>query len=297
MKRLFFARIPVFKKGYVWRKGQDGHLYLTQNLLGEPGPTADWPGEEEDTYHREPGYEAGPMFWPQHADDLPPEHFRYYDPLQADALFMVFSDLADQLDAPSAATDPNEEELVAMLDFCNNFGVYSVTRHYAVGNQILGIRDLTPQRLRAHTHELRAMVNTWEEARRGDAAAAANLRDGLARSQLTSGVATYHSSNRNPFELRFQVQDLLHAMWFQFALAVDEGTKYRRCEVCNKPFEVSPEANRSDRRTCSNACRFKAYRNRIKKAREMRADGRTLRKIAKELGSDMKTIKGWVGEK
>ena len=96
--------------------------------------------------------------------------------------------------------------------------------------------------------------------------------------------------------LQLDLDDLVPVMWLQFALAVAEDKKYRRCELCGKQFELSPDVTRSDRRFCADTCRVKSYQRRQAKARKMRAAGAHLREIVKIVGSDSKTIKRWLGE-
>jgi hypothetical protein len=97
-------------------------------------------------------------------------------------------------------------------------------------------------------------------------------------------------------ELVTRPSNLLSALWFQFALSISGRKNYRPCEVCGRAMEMSPDVNRADRRYCSDACRSRAMRRRQKKAAEMRQAGKTLREIAKATGSDMATIKNWLGE-
>ena len=90
--------------------------------------------------------------------------------------------------------------------------------------------------------------------------------------------------------------NLLGALWFQFASSISGNKSYRGCEVCGRAMEMSPDVNRADRRYCSDACRSRALRRRQKQATDMRAAGKKLREIAKATGSDMATIKKWLGE-
>ncbi len=55
---------------------------------------------------------------------------------------------------------------------------------------------------------------------------------------------------------------LLGAIWLQFALSVERGSSFRRCQECGKWFEVSPKTGRSDKLFCSTVCRVKAFRKR-----------------------------------
>jgi hypothetical protein len=100
-----------------------------------------------------------------------------------------------------------------------------------------------------------------------------------------------------------QPYSLLGAAVLQLAEAVRDGREPRVCPSCGRWFDVAPAgarpgsapgAARSDRTTCSTACRSKLYRARREEARRLRAAGRTLRQVAKELGSDVATVRGWV---
>lgn len=91
-------------------------------------------------------------------------------------------------------------------------------------------------------------------------------------------------------------QSLIGALWLQFARAITGRKAYRRCEECGTWFEVSPEAARTNRIYCSNACRTKAYRRRKVQAQQMYAAGKAVREIAEALGSDEATVAGWIKE-
>jgi hypothetical protein len=89
---------------------------------------------------------------------------------------------------------------------------------------------------------------------------------------------------------------LLGAIYLQLAHAVARNRSSRRCEVCSRWFELDPAKTRVDRRTCSNTCRTKSYRNRQYRARDLHAQGKTLREIARAVGSNVTTVKNWIKE-
>jgi hypothetical protein len=99
--------------------------------------------------------------------------------------------------------------------------------------------------------------------------------------------------------LRLQTvpQSLLGAMWLQFAFAIDGDTEHRRCEACGNWFAIAPDTARPDRQYCSNACRSRAYRRRMERARELHAQGKKPAAIAKDLGTDGDTVKKWLKQK
>jgi hypothetical protein len=90
-------------------------------------------------------------------------------------------------------------------------------------------------------------------------------------------------------------RNLLGALWLQFS-EVYAGKELRRCLECKEWFAVRGRGprTRSDVQFCSVACRNRAYRGRQEQARQLHAGGKTARQIAAELGSDVKTVKGWV---
>ena len=100
-------------------------------------------------------------------------------------------------------------------------------------------------------------------------------------------------STRFTSKLCFQPSSLASALWLQLAEAIDNDKSFARCVLCRKAFTVT-EDKRADSTFCGNACRQRSYRARQKRARELRASGASLRAIARELGSNITTIKGWV---
>jgi hypothetical protein len=86
-------------------------------------------------------------------------------------------------------------------------------------------------------------------------------------------------------------QSLIGALWLQLAGAIGTGTQFRRCDRCGAWFEVS---GRVDRKLCSGACRSASYRGRQEQARQLAAEGKGFREIARELGSNAATVRKWV---
>jgi hypothetical protein len=94
--------------------------------------------------------------------------------------------------------------------------------------------------------------------------------------------------------------NLFGVIALQFALEVHTQRRPQRCQVCGRWFDLGrvPERSRrltrSDRETCSNACRTRAYRQRQASARQMFAEGKSAREIAKALDCQLDAVKGWV---
>jgi hypothetical protein len=99
---------------------------------------------------------------------------------------------------------------------------------------------------------------------------------------------------RNPdLGIQLAPTSLIAAIWLQLALAVDGDKNYRRCEACRKWFELSADV-RGDAKFCKQACRFKAYRGRQQRARDLHSAGVAVGKIAAELDTEIATVKGWL---
>jgi hypothetical protein len=146
--------------------------------------------------------------------------------------------------------------------------------------------------------ELRACVRRWDEVQGGSGGRREmeGVKDTidlqLEKEELR--VAFAEDETTGAFSLQVEPRSLLGALWAQFAVAVGEAKKFRQCRTCGRWFELSPEAARTNRRFCSEACRSKAYRGRKERARELAAQGRTPDDIARELDSDLETVRSWL---
>jgi hypothetical protein len=70
-------------------------------------------------------------------------------------------------------------------------------------------------------------------------------------------------------QLFIRPHSLIGVLWLQFAQAIDGHKTYRECLHCGKWFELSPELGiRKHRVYCSNACRTRAYRDRVNHVQE-----------------------------
>ncbi len=96
--------------------------------------------------------------------------------------------------------------------------------------------------------------------------------------------------------LRFYPDDLLRAMWLQFAQAI-AGNKTQRMCVCGNWFEISAaDDGRTTRRMfCSDPCKSRDYRRRKALAESLHQSGATPEEIAASTGTDVSTIRQWLG--
>jgi hypothetical protein len=102
-------------------------------------------------------------------------------------------------------------------------------------------------------------------------------------------------------ELVFGPSNLLGAMVCQFAAALHGAWPFKECAFCHKFFRLAPGVNRADRLTCSHTCKQYLHNSRVESARRLRAEGRTVRQIVKELGvkpygekSAVNIVNGWI---
>jgi hypothetical protein len=99
--------------------------------------------------------------------------------------------------------------------------------------------------------------------------------------------------------LYFVPENLLGVAWLQFAEVINGNKPIRQCAACKGWIVISTEGtgNRSNRSTCSNACRMKVYYGRQLKARELSERGLSIKQIAKSLRADEQSVHSWVGSK
>jgi hypothetical protein len=71
-------------------------------------------------------------------------------------------------------------------------------------------------------------------------------------------------TSKQPNELHLVLEpiNLLAALWFQFAGAIDGATSFSPCQECSAWIDTVPGSNRPDKIYCSDACRMRAYRKR-----------------------------------
>jgi hypothetical protein len=98
-----------------------------------------------------------------------------------------------------------------------------------------------------------------------------------------------------------KVDTLLQSLWIQLAYSLVEGSEYKRCKVCSKPFAVGKLPNGRtvprDKESCSENCRVKLCQSKQRKARKMQAEGKKPQEIAKAVNSKIETVKRWLGKK
>jgi hypothetical protein len=106
------------------------------------------------------------------------------------------------------------------------------------------------------------------------------------------------SADRKP-GIVLQAAGLLTVMWLQFARAIEGNKKPRACKDCGKWFEVSAEDDgRTARRLfCTEACKTRDYRRRKDRAQQLKAEGMSVKAIAKDIDTDLDTIKKWITTK
>jgi hypothetical protein len=80
--------------------------------------------------------------------------------------------------------------------------------------------------------------------------------------------------------ITFRPKNLLSAIWIQFAQAITEELKMRRCEYCGKYFQVGPGAAREDARFCKDVCRATAWGKRKSEQKNIVKSPKRAKKLA-----------------
>ena len=109
-----------------------------------------------------------------------------------------------------------------------------------------------------------------------------------------ASVSLSPAESRDRSKLAIIPRSLEAAIWIQFGLAVVETKTHRNCDVCGRPFEVSPQVARTNRTLCSSACKAKAHRQRRDRALKLAAQGLKPRQIASRVGSQLSTVQKWL---
>jgi len=151
----------------------------------------------------------------------------------------------------------------------------------------------------SHIYRLEPEFDQWlrDVMKSGDMVSAAKV---VAQKFINQGLNRHTATrllfgdNREALRLHVVPKNLLGAMWIQAAQAAEGGRAFRRCENCATWYAVAPELARSDRIYCSRNCRFKAYRKRKDEAHRLRSKGMAPSAIARAIGSDAATVRGWL---
>jgi len=266
------ATLAVWRHGYRWvMRRESGELEtLSPPLSADAKPRAIWlamvqPSPEEVRANLAVGREP----------------FRAYRPMEeSPELFLLFSEL-----------EPTPE---AILAFANKYAC-------PVGpDDWLG----TLADWQSGISEMKRAVALWEavETEKGRALALAREQLDEMLAALVVNIRAHFTGERTKagaLDLWLTVKTLGEVLWVQFLAALLERRQFGRCAWCGRPFPIAQERIgrrrvRSDRVFCTDACRVKQYLRRRKTAVEMRAGGARLSDIAREVQTDVKTIKQWI---
>lgn len=94
-------------------------------------------------------------------------------------------------------------------------------------------------------------------------------------------------------------RDLHAALWLQFRDSIAGAREQRRCKQCGEWFDVpaGDDARTKRREFCGDPCKSKDRRRRMEHAQQMKAEGKPPKEIAKELDTDLNTIKKWTAKR
>ena len=116
--------------------------------------------------------------------------------------------------------------------------------------------------------------------------------------KLVAPQLLWKAPDRNEMGLYMVPKNLIGCLWLQLADAIAGFQKFRLCESCGKPMLVAAEGSgyRTNRKTCSNACRIRLYSGRKIEARQLRDQKLSVREIAKRLDTGVDQIKRWIAK-
>lgn len=262
----FIGRIPIDPNGYRWSRDggydpEDGHdLYVG-------GTYIHWNSRQE------------LLTLSEQNGEVPFDYF--YDPFVTEpALYRIFAELK-----------PTEEETLA---FANRYGDFSSVMDCL--NDVewrLSDWEETIERVREFVDRADEIIAHQQRLKSKSKKLTAEtfefLNELFAYSEVHLAAVALHDG----IDLKIEVYALPYVFYLQIAEAIADLKQYRNCEYCNKPFEVSPQVNRSDRLFCSDNCRVKAYQRRKKKVIELRKGGKSLSEIAKSTNTQFATVKDW----
>jgi len=246
---------------------------------------------------------------------------RDYRPLeQRTGLFREFAEL-----------EPTENAVVA---FANRFGMLGIgegrpeeTESGAVRIQVetLGV-------WKQEIESFKRAVRLWDVVRSGDQNKLAEVKSAWRPEELPNAIQEfYHLNDTDPamsllaeirtiadakiakhlvsrilfagntprLQLTLTPKNLLGAMWLQFAIALHGSKTFAECLQCGAPFEISREltGKKKGAQFCGTRCRVTHYRNRVERARQLGQDGKSPQQIARELGTQVRTVRAWMKAK
>ena len=118
--------------------------------------------------------------------------------------------------------------------------------------------------------------------------------------ELVAPRLLWKAPDRNEMGLFLVPSTLIGGLWLQLADAIAGFQKFRLCEneSCRKPMLVAAEGSgyRTNRKTCSNACRIRLYSGRKLEARRLHDKKVSVREIAKRLDTEVDQIKRWIAK-
>jgi Helix-turn-helix domain len=274
---------------FIWRVATHGHVWRASAPLARPttierflGPYHEW-----DVREYEPLREHTGLF----------QTFAYTEPTEE--AILAFADEYGPLGGDMRVSGPS-------ADMYRDHG-YRV-EYPATPEEWEAFEDAEEvvypvdpfKRWREQIERMKRCVEIWKKSQGGEASARemAALERRVNR-EMEGRVTPRLGLDRRGggLTLQFTPVSLLGALWFQLAQAIGGNKQYRACASCGRWFEVSPDTARADAVYCKEACRSRAYRARKERAARLAAEGRSAKEIAAELGSDVKTVQGWLKKK
>jgi len=132
--------------------------------------------------------------------------------------------------------------------------------------------------------------------------AARSIIAGLTNRRLAKNCRPYlrpRPYRTDVYTLHMVPENLFGAIWLQFARLLTAESTHRPCKFCSKLIELSTgeQGSRADREFCSNSCKLKEQRRKVRLAKSMSAAGMSVAAIAAEFETKQKHIRNWLQRK
>lgn len=145
-----------------------------------------------------------------------------------------------------------------------------------------------------HISHFLGAARTLEDALRALQEPSEVLRGRDKINALAEDVNLVLSVGADGFRQAWVAPSLLGALAAMAILDLAGGKRVLRCETCGRPFVSGAPAARYCSPTCRHTAQKRAYRQRIRQAKELHAQGLSVEEIAARLGSDAEIVHGWL---
>ncbi|MFO0806224.1 MAG: hypothetical protein U0791_24235 [Gemmataceae bacterium] len=261
--------------GFEWRGEVDGNTMETDRALFRRDALREWPNDE-----KEPEEATRTMSQSQRRirySDLPNLFREFANVEPTESGFLEFANRYGPLGLISGQFLPRFLHRPGMLPCRGEPYRYWLAEHRVMREAARLLDETAVRRSRSAAHRIERMVN-----------------DELS---VYSRCGLVWNERRKRFTLKAFPVTLLGLMWWQVARSMTGDVEYKQCEQCERWIETGPDGHHaSGKRFCSDACNQKHHRARVKQAKELKANGLSVSRIAKQLDTTPDVINHWLAK-